>query len=138
MQKNFSLSQNMQMPRKRVVTDTNLSTNFDEKIEKLSKSYEIHKIKQIKNFIIKNTDLIHYLNTITPIINNHFPNHKKCITFCEDLEFEKLDEITIYINSFESEFEKDWKTLDKLEMELCCLDGFSTKLKGLVSVDLWL
>lgn len=138
MQKNFSLSQNMQIPQERWFTKTDISIDFNDEIEKLSKNYDIHKTQQIKDFIIKNTELICYIDTITPIINNHFPDYKKCITFCKDPEFDELDDITIYINSVKDEFDNDWKKLDKLEKELFCLSGFPTKIKGLISVDLWL
>ncbi|MBQ9161528.1 MAG: hypothetical protein IJ122_09480 [Methanobrevibacter sp.] len=137
MNNNFSLRQNMQIPQKRAYVGLEFGNNLDEEIEELSKHYEIHNIHQVKDFIRKNEDLVEYIKSITPIIDKHFPDNKKCLTFCEDSEFEELDDITIFISCFKADFDRDWKQLDVLEKELCYLDGFSTKLKGLISVDLW-
>lgn len=138
MHKNFSLTQNMQIPQGMESTGTNFSINLDDEIEKLSKIYGIHKTQQIKDFLIDNVELIPYIDTIAPIIDNHFPNCKKCMTFCKDPEFDELDDITIFLGSLKDEFDNDWKKLDKLEKELFYLSEFSTKIKGLISVDLWL
>ncbi|MBR4448367.1 hypothetical protein [Methanobrevibacter sp.] len=134
MQKNFSLTQKMQIPQQASYSNATFDNN---EIEKLSKSYEIHNGELVKNFLKKNKGLLEYINAITPLINNYFPKYKKCLTFCEDPEFHELDDITIYINSFKSSFEEDWKKLDELERELFYIAGFSTIIKGLVCLDLW-
>lgn len=138
MQKNFSLRQNMQIPQENHYTGILDRNVFDELIDILSKNYEVHNAECVKDFIEKNKELLPYINKITPIINKHFPDYKKCITFCQDPEFKELDDITIYINSIESTFDTDWKKLDILENELFYIDDFSSKIKGLITVDLWL
>ena len=115
-------------------SDRNSSADMDV----FSKNYEIHNPNELNEFIKNNVQLIQYITAITPIINNHFPNYKKCITFCKDPEFEELDDVTIYINSFQSDFDNDWKKLDELEKELFGIVEFSNRIKGLVSLDLWL
>ena len=112
--------------------------NLDYEIEELSDSYEIHNSRQVEDFIEKNSGLLQYIKAIAPIIDNHFPEYKKCLTFCQDPEFSELDDITIYINSIKSSFESDWKRLDELERELFFITDFSAKIKGLLSLDLWL
>ena len=136
--KNFSLRQNMQIPVGNVHPNVSDRWDLEEDIEKLSHNYEIHKPHKVKDFIKRNAELVPYINRITPIIDNHFPSYKKCLTYCQDPEFEELDDITIYINSFRSEFDDYWKKLDELEKELFHITEFSTKIKGLVSVDLCL
>jgi len=137
MYQNFSLRQNMQIPQENTYYSGTVS-NLDLKFQVLSKSFEIHKPNELKEFIKDNIELIEYLNCLIPLINNHFPNYKKCLTFCQDPEFYELDDVTIYINSFKSNFNDDWKKLDKLEKEIFYIDEFSNQIKGLVSVDLWL
>ena len=135
---NFSLRQNMQIPFENVYQNASGRMDLEEDIERLAEDYEVHKPRKVKDFIEKNAELIAYINRITPIINNHFPNYRKCLTFCPDPEYDELDDITIYINSLRSEFDADWKKLDELERELFHITEFSTRIKGLVSVDLWL
>lgn len=134
---NFSLRQNMQIPQENVYysgTASNLALKFDD----LSKSFEIHKADELKGFIKNNVGLIEYINCLIPLINNHFPNSKKCLTFSQDPEFDELDDVTIYIHTFKSDFDDDWKKLDELEKEIFYIDEFSNQIKGLVLLDLWL
>ena len=127
----------MQISQDNFYPTASAENNLDGEMERLSKNFEIHKLIELKNFLQKNAGLIQYIDRITPIINSHFPDYKKCITFCQDPEFEELDDITIYINSLKTEFDKDWKQLDKLERELFYIKDFSTEIKGLISMDLW-
>ena len=129
--------QNMQIPQDMSYTSLPIDS-FDDEFKKLSKDYEIHKTKQVKKFIDEHNPLLAYINAITPLINKYFPEYKKCIIFSEDPEFEGLDDITIYIKSFKSSFDSDWKRLDELEDELFYITEFSRKIKSLVSLDLWL
>ena len=107
MHKIFPLRHVLQIPQQKAYTGV-----LDEDIKILSKNFEIHNALKVKEFLGKNSELILYINRITPLINNHFPDYKKCITFCQDPEFDGLDDITIYINSFKSEFDNDWMELD--------------------------
>jgi hypothetical protein len=138
MYENFSLRQNMQITQENVYISGPDVKYLDEDFEKLSDDYEIHNPQEIKEFIGNNDELIPYIDKITPIINSHFPNYQKCLTFCQDPEFEELNDITIYINCSESEFDAEWKKLDELEKELFYINEFSAEVKGLISVDLWL
>ena len=135
--RNFSLRQDMQIPYDNVHSTVS-PCNLDEYFDRLKDAYEIHRLHEVKGFVKKNGELLGYINRITPIINNYFPRYEKCLTFCQDPEFEELDDITIYIKSIKSEFDNDWKKLDQLEKELSYITDFSTELKGLISVDLWL
>lgn len=137
MYQNLFLRQNMQIPQENVYNPITISS-LDKNIEDLSKNYEIHKPQEVKEFFEDYDELVQYISSITPLIDKHFPDYKKCLTFCQDPEFEELDDITIYIHSFKSQFDTDWKKLDELEKELFYLDGFSNQTKGLISVDLWL
>lgn len=137
MQKDFTSTQNIEMPQKAPCSHGRFKDNPDYEFEKLSKSYEIHNIPQVRDFITKNGGLLQYIRTITPLINNYFPAYKKCLTFCRDPEFSELDDITIYINSIKSSFESDWERLDELEKELFYVSEFPARIKGLVSLDLW-
>ena len=115
-------------------TDT---VNIDEKIEKLSKYYNVHKTEEVIEFIKEHREIIPYLEKITPIINSYFPNKKKCLTFCKDPEFEELNDITIYIKSTKQTFESDWKKFDKLRTEILKNKEYPRKIKNLVSISLW-
>lgn len=137
MYQNLFLRQNMQIPQENVYNPITISS-LDKNIEDLSKNYEIHKPQEVKEFFEDYDELVQYISSITPLIDKHFPDYMKCLTFCQDPEFEELDDITIYIHSFKSQFDTDWKKLDELEKELFYLDGFSNQTKGLISVDLWL
>ena len=137
MQKDFTLTQNIEMPQKTPCSQDRFKDNLDYELDKLSKSYEIHNIPQVRDFITENRDLLQYIRTITPLINNYFPEYKKCLTFCRDPEFSELDDITIYINSIKSSFESDWEKLDELEKELFYISKFPARSKGLISLDLW-
>ncbi len=137
MRKNFSLIQNMQISHENNYTGLNIS-NFENNFEKLSEVYKLHRKSQVKDFIKKHDSLIDYIHVITPIIENHFPNHLKCLTFCKDPEFSRLNDIVVYITCKESSFDSNWQKLDKLQRELFEIENFSRKTKGLISVDLWL
>lgn len=137
-EKNFSLAVNMQIPQENTYSEMPVNGVHDKEMEKLSESYKIHNAQLVREFILNNNGLLQYISEITPIVNNYFPNYQKCLTFCRDPEFGELDDITIYINSFMSSFDEDWEKLDKLERELFYLQKFPTKIKGLVSLDLWL
>ena len=80
MNQNVSLRQNMQIPHQ----NSGNAVNVDQYLEKLSECYELLNIHEVKDFIEKNLDLIPYINKITPLINNSFPEYKKCLTFAQD------------------------------------------------------
>jgi hypothetical protein len=136
MQKYYPQTLNMQIPQEMPYVRLPVD-NIDEKIEKLSESYNIEKRQKVKEFVNNNPKLIQYLDKITPIINNYFPHNLKTLTFCEDPEFEELNDITIYIHTTESEYPADWKKYDELETEILTRNDFSTKIKQLVSISLW-
>ena len=78
---NFSLMHNMQIPQENVYNIIKIR-NPDENIEELLKNFEIHKPQEVKEFIEENNELVQYINSITPLIDNYFPGYKKCLTFC--------------------------------------------------------
>lgn len=138
MQQNYSQRLEIQIPRENIYTGLEIRPDFDDEFERLSKNYKIHRIDQVKKFIKKNSELIGYINTITPIIEEYFPKNLKCITFCQDYEFEELNDITIYIHSSDDTFDEDCKKFDELEIEIIELNEFSTNITKLLSMDLWL
>lgn len=135
MQKFLPQNQNMKIPPERQFAGLE-SDNINEKIEKLSESYNIEKRQKVEEFMNDNPELIQYLDKITPIINNYFPHNLKTLTFCEDPEFEELNDITIYIHTTESQYPADLKKYDELETEVLRRNDFS-KTKQLVSISLW-
>lgn len=60
------------------------------------------------------------------------------MTFCEDYEFEELNDITIYIPSSETRFESDWKKFKEMEIEILKMKEFPRRMNTLISIDLWL
>lgn len=60
------------------------------------------------------------------------------MTFCEDYEFEELNDITIYIPSSETAFESDWKKFKEMEIEILKMKEFPRRMNTLISIDLWL
>lgn len=138
MQNNYSQKIFMQIPQENTYTGLALKPDLNEEFNKLSNNYKVHRIHQVKEFIKNNPELMNYINKITPIINKFFPKHIKCITFCRDYEFEELNDITIYINSSNESFDDDCEKFDELEVEIIKLNGFTTNIKKLVSMDLWL
>lgn len=138
MQNNFSSGLSMQIPQENVFTGLDFCENFDYEFERIAKNYNLHRRQEVKEFIGQHDELLQYLDSVTQIINHYFPNYLKCLTFCDDFEFEELNDITIYINSSESSFERDCQKFNELEVKLITMDGFSAKIKKLVSVDLWL
>ena len=104
--------------------------------KEITENYEIHNCELVMDFLKRNIGLLEYINAITPLINNHFPDYGKCMTFSQDPEFDELDDITIYISTFKSSFEDDWRKLDELEREIFYITEFSTIIKGFVCLDL--
>ena len=129
---NSSLRQNMQIPHQ----NSGNTVNVDEYLEKLSECYELQNIHEVKDFSEKNLDLIPYVNKITPLINNCFPEYAKCLTFAHDPEFDDLSSLIIHVKSLESRLDEDFEKLINLEREFIGLDGFSTQTKSLIIMDL--
>jgi hypothetical protein len=112
--------------------------NADEKIEMLFNGYTVHRKGEVTAYIKEHPEIIPYIEKITPIISSHFPDRKKCMTFCEDYEFEEPNDITIYIPSSETRFESDWKKFKEMEIEILKMKEFPRRMNTLISIDLWL
>lgn len=137
MQKYFSQNLNMQIPQDPSHIDISDVSSLDFEIKKLSKHYNVERKEKILNFIEDKPELVGYLDKITHITNKYFPKHFKTITFCEDPEFEELNDISIYIHTTESQYSNDWKKYDELETEILTMNEFSSKIKRLISISLW-
>lgn len=137
MQNYYAPRLEMQIPQENRYFAVTFDSDFDREFDKLSKDYKIHKKHEVKEFIRNNPELIDYIQEITPLIDKFFPKYLKCITFCQDYEFEELNDITIYINSTDETFEQDSEKFDDLETEIIKLNNHATKIKKLLSMDLW-
>lgn len=75
----------MQIPQENTYVGLANTTNMDQELENLSKDYELHKIDELKEYMKKDDRLIPYIHSITPLIKEYFPNHRKYLTYCIDL-----------------------------------------------------
>lgn len=84
---------------------------------------------------LNNIKILGFINEITPLINDYFPDYKKIIEFCKDPELNELDFIMIYIEGIS--FDEDYEKLKKFKNEPLYLSKFSKNINGLVCVELW-
>lgn len=135
MQKSYSPRLVMQIPKENAYTGLSIKPDIDEEFERLSKTYDIHEIHSVKSFIEQHKNILGFINDITPLINDYFPDYKKIIEFCKDPELNELDFIMIYIEGIS--FDEDYEKLKKFKNEPLYLSKFSKNINGLVCVELW-
>lgn len=135
MQKNYSPRLVMQIPKENAYTGLSIKPDIDEEFERLSKTYDIHEIHSVNSFIEQHKNILGFINEITPLINDYFPDYKKIIEFCKDPELNELDFIMIYIEGIS--FDEDYEKLKKFKNEPLYLSKFSKNINGLVCVELW-
>ena len=135
MQKNYSPRLVMQIPKENAYTGLSIKPDIDEEFERLSKTYDIHEIHSVNSFIEQYKNILGFINEITPLINDYFPDYKKIIEFCKDPELNELDFIMIYIEGIS--FDEDYEKLKKFKNEPLYLSKFSKNINGLVCVELW-
>lgn len=135
MKQNYPQRLEMQIPYENAYTSPTIKSNFDEEFDKLSKSYKIHEINDVKSFIKQHENVLIFIQDITPLIDEYFPNNEKIIEFRKDPEFSDLDFIMIYVES--ENYGSDNILLEKFKDEPLYMSKFSKKINGLVCVDLW-
>lgn len=110
---------------------------FDFKFNKLSNEFNLINPKEIYDFILLHDDLFDYLDQIKLFLQKYFHDNDYCLEFSFDPEFKSLNQLVVYINSNDASFEEDWLLLKKVNHDIYNLSKFSTKIKHLISVDLW-
>ena len=70
----------MQIPQENVFTGMEIMKDFDKRFEELSKNYNIRKKEALRSYLEENKELISYMEFITPLVNQYFPNNKKYLT----------------------------------------------------------
>ena len=111
--------------------------NFDDALEKLSKKYNMKNRNEVEKFLKNHSELIQYIQKITPLIHDYFPNYQKCLVFRPDPEFDDLDDVAIYILGKNSSFKEEREKLENLNKDILYITDVSTQIKRLVSVGLW-
>lgn len=112
--------------------------NQNREFEKLSKDYTLRRTNELKEYLKKDERLISYINTITPLIKEYFPENKIYLTYCVDPEFEEeLNRAKICVIGQDSLFEEEYKKMNELEDEILNLTEFPVQVKSLISVRLW-
>lgn len=135
MKHNYPQRLEIQIPQENTYIRPTIKSNFDDEFEKLSKSYIIHEINDVKSFIKQHENVLSFIKDITPLLNEYFPNHEKIIEFRRDPEFSDLDFIMIYVEC--ENYGKDNIILEKFKDEPLYMSKFSKKINGLICVDLW-
>ena len=73
MHQNYSQRLEMQIPQENMYTGLENVAEIDE-LEKLSKNYTLRKTNELKEYMEEHNQLIPYINSITPIIKEYFPD----------------------------------------------------------------
>lgn len=137
MRQNYSQRLEMQIPQENTYIGLANTTNMDQELDNLSKDYTIRKIGELKEYMKKDDRLIPYIHSITPLINDFFPDNERYLTYYMDPEFEELNHALICVIGNDSLFEKERELMNQLNEELLCSTEFSVKVKSLISVRLW-
>lgn len=137
MQQFYSQRPEMQIPQENTYKRLEIMRNLDAEFKTLSKNYLINKKNELIKYIKKHDELIPYLKTITPLINNYFPNNKKYLTFCKDPEFKELNQAMICVIGQDSLFEEERELMKSLNNDILYLNEFPINVKNLISVRLW-
>jgi hypothetical protein len=85
----------------------------------------------------KDDRLIPYIHSITPLIKEYFPNHRKYLTYCIDPEFEELNCAKICVIGNDSLFEEEHALMNRLKKEIIYSTDYPVEVKSLISVRLW-
>lgn len=56
--------------------------DLNKEFEKLSKDFALRRINELKEYLKKDERLIAYINTITPLIKEYFPENKMYLILC--------------------------------------------------------
>ena len=137
MQQNYSQRLEMQIPQENTYTGLENSLNLNYELEKLSKKYNLRRVNELKEYIVKDEMIIPYINSITPLIMKYFPENKRYLTYCTDPEFEELSKAKICIIGNNSLFEEERALMSTLNEEILYLKNYPTHVKNLISVRLW-
>ena len=135
MQQNYFQRLEMQISQENINTGLENSLNYE--LEKLSKKYNLRRVNELKEYIVKDEMIIPYINSITPLIMEYFPDNKRYLTYCTDPEFEELSKAKICIIGNDSLFEEERELMSALNDEILYLKNYSTHVKNLISVRLW-
>jgi len=137
MQRNFSKRLEMQIPQENTYARLEILPDFNKEFEKLSKDYTLRKPNELKEYLKQDEQLIPYINTLTPLIREYFPENKKYLTFCVDPEFEELNRAKICVIGNDSLFEEEYQQMNELEKRILNLTEFPVQVKSLISVRMW-
>lgn len=134
------MNNNSQKPEIQTIQDfspikANSLQNIDFELHELSKKYPLENPEEIREFLKNNEKILPFINEITPLINEYFPDYDKLIEFSEDPEFSELDYLLIYIKT--KNYKQDNETLKKFKDEPLYLSKYSKKINGLLCVELW-
>ena len=76
MQRNFSKRLEMQIPQENTYARLEILPDFNKEFEKLSKDYTLRKPNELKEYLKQDEQLIPYINTLTPLIREYFPENE--------------------------------------------------------------
>ena len=137
MQKNYSQGLEMQIPQENTYTGLENSVNLNNELEELSKKYHLRRVEELKAYIVKDNRIIPYINSITPLIIEYFPDNKRYLTYCKDPEFKDLSKAKICIIGNDSLFEEERELMNVLNEKLLHMKNYPSHVKNSISVRLW-
>lgn len=91
--------------------------------------------KEITNFIHRNNGLLELIEKVYPLLKYYFPNNSYSLLYSPDPEIVSIEDLMLFINSDERDYEYNRNKLYELEREIDSLKISNCKVKRLLLVD---
>ena len=112
------------------------SSNYPTIIKTL-KPYKLLNENEIKDFILKNLDIIQLINEVTGLLKKYNPHYNYCMEFNIDPEIEDFNQIVIYVKVPKNSFNEEWDKLKSINKKIRTLKLYNEDIKRFLSIDLW-
>lgn len=133
-----NLFKNNYNPFKNIFNDykADNSSNYPTIIKTL-KPYKLLNENEIKDFILKNLDIIQLINEVTELLKKYYPYYNYCMEFNIDSEIEEFNQIVIYVQVPNDLFNEEWSKLKSINKKIRNLKLYNDDIKQFLSIDLW-
>ncbi|WP_040682516.1 hypothetical protein [Methanobrevibacter boviskoreani] len=133
-----NLFKNNYNPFKNIFNDykADNSSNYPTIIKTL-KPYKLLNENEIKDFILKNLDIIQLINEVTELLKKYYPYYNYCMEFNIDSEIEEFNQIVIYVQVPNDLFNEEWGKLKSINKKIRNLKLYNDDIKQFLSIDLW-
>ena len=94
--------------------------------------------EEIVGFIRSNNGLLELLEKVFPLLVSYFPNYSYSLSYAQDPEIKRFEDLILCIHGDEKEFMHNRKKLSYLENDIESLKVSNCKVKRLLLVDVLL